>query len=202
MFIEVFLIDFSPTEASEGDVLVLTKPLGTQLATNAMLWLNDTAPNWQRLLAAGITSNSVESAAAAAIESMCRLNRSGAVLMHKYNAHAATDVTGFGLFGHASNLASFQRDQSLQFIIKRLPILRNVREMALALGQTKLLQGGAVETSGGLLIAMEALDAKRFCDEHKHLTGYDAWIIGSVVRRQFNDDQNVRISDSLEFLDV
>lgn len=167
-----------------------------------MLWLNDNAPNWQRLLAAGITASSVESAADAAIESMCRLNRSGAQLMHKYNAHAATDVTGFGLVGHASNLASFQRDQSLQFIIERLPILRNVREMALALGQTKLLQGRAVETSGGLLIAMQAMEAERFCDEHKTLTSCSAWIIGSVVRKECNADENVKISDCLEFVDV
>lgn len=167
-----------------------------------MLWLNDNAPNWQRLSAAGIPSQSVESAAAAAIESMCRLNRSGAQLMQEYNAHAATDVTGFGLIGHASNLASFQRDQRLQFHIHRLPILRNVREMAVALGQTKLLEGRAVETSGGLLIAMDAAGAERFCNEHKVRTGCDAWIIGSVGRKDLSDDDNVKISDCLEFLDV
>lgn len=167
-----------------------------------MLWMNDNTPNWQRLFTAGITCTAVESAANAAIASMCRLNRYGAELMHKYNAHAATDVTGFGLFGHASNLASFQRDQRLQFIITRLPIFRNVREMALVLGQTKLLQGRAVETSGGLLIAINAMEAKSFCDEHAILTGCEAWIIGSVVRRELIDEKNVRISDCLEFLDV
>lgn len=122
--------------------------------------------------------------------------------MHEYRAHAATDITGFGLVGHASNLASFQRDRSLQFIIERLPIIRNVREMALALGQTKLLQGRAVETSGGLLIAMEASQAERFCAKHAALTGCPAWIIGSVIRKDANTDDNVKIAGELQLLDV
>ena len=39
---------------------------------------------------------------------MCVLVRVGAQLMHKYGATAATDVTGFGLLGHAQNLVSNQ----------------------------------------------------------------------------------------------
>jgi selenide,water dikinase len=41
----------------------------------------------------------------AACASMSRLNRRAAALMHVHAAHAATDVTGFGLIGHAGNLA-------------------------------------------------------------------------------------------------
>ena len=36
---------------------------------------------------------------------MSRLNRNAARMMHKYDAHGATDVTGFGILEHANNLA-------------------------------------------------------------------------------------------------
>jgi selenophosphate synthase len=41
---------------------------------------------------------------------------SGARLMHKYNAHGATDITGFGLLGHAKNLATIQKTE-VSFVI-------------------------------------------------------------------------------------
>lgn len=40
--------------------------------------------------------------------------------MHQYGAHGATDVTGFGLLGHALNLAQAQ-DEAVDFIIDVLP---------------------------------------------------------------------------------
>ena len=43
---------------------------------------------------------------------MARLNRTAAGLMHTFNAHAATDITGFGILGHAQNLAKQQRPKS------------------------------------------------------------------------------------------
>ena len=41
-----------------------------------------------------------------AMESMATLNRNAATLMRKYASHGATDVTGFGILGHAENLAA------------------------------------------------------------------------------------------------
>jgi selenide,water dikinase len=41
--------------------------------------------------------------------------------MHKYNAHGATDVTGFGLLGHAQNLARHQKNE-VSFVIHNLPV--------------------------------------------------------------------------------
>jgi selenide,water dikinase len=37
---------------------------------------------------------------------MCRLNKDSAKLMKKYQSHGATDITGFGLIGHAQNLVA------------------------------------------------------------------------------------------------
>lgn len=63
-----------------------------------------------------------------AMESMARLNRTGARLMHKYSAKASTDVTGFGLLGHASNLAANQRAE-VSFEIHTLPIISGMRQV-------------------------------------------------------------------------
>jgi len=41
-----------------------------------------------------------------AVESMATLNNNSAKLLKKYDSHGATDVTGFGIMGHAQNLAA------------------------------------------------------------------------------------------------
>lgn len=74
--------------ARPGDRLVLTKPLGTGIVMTAMM--RDIAR---------------EEHVAAATESMITLNRAAAEVMVQFGARAATDVTGFGLIGHARQLA-------------------------------------------------------------------------------------------------
>jgi selenide,water dikinase len=49
--------------------------------------------------------------------------------MHKYNAHAATDVTGFGILGHAQNLARNQKN-AVSFVIHNLPIIAKMPNVA------------------------------------------------------------------------
>lgn len=72
-------------------------------------------------------------------------------LMHKYNAHAATDVTGFGLLGHAQNLAAHQKNE-VSFVIHNLPVIAKMAAVAKACGNMfQLLQGLSAETSGNLL---------------------------------------------------
>lgn len=129
---------------------------------------------------ASITSEDVIFAYNKAVESMTTLNLLGATLMHKYNAHAATDITGFGLLGHAENLAKYQK-VPVDFVIDQLPIIVNVRKIAEILEQKKLLNGKAVETSGGLLIAIDGNSAQAFCDEYLRDSGFKCWIIGRVV---------------------
>lgn len=67
--------------------------------------------SWNKI--SGVTSVAeVKAGYRAATLSMARLNRIGAQLMHKYGATAATDVTGFGILGHATNLAQNQVSSS------------------------------------------------------------------------------------------
>ena len=68
--------------------------------------------------------------------------------MHKYNAHGATDVTGFGLLGHAKNLAKIQKNE-VSFVIHNLPIIAKMASISKACGNMfGLLQGHSAETSG------------------------------------------------------
>jgi selenide,water dikinase len=56
---------------------------------------------------------------------MATLSLLGAKLLRKYNAHACTDVTGFGILGHAKYLAQAQKGD-VDFIIEKLPIYKNL----------------------------------------------------------------------------
>jgi selenide, water dikinase len=80
---------FTNTGAVEGDVLILTKPIGTGVITTA-LKRGLAKPEW------------VESA----VQSMTTLNRTACeVVVEAAGVHAMTDVTGFGLMGHGRELA-------------------------------------------------------------------------------------------------
>ncbi|CAG2121253.1 unnamed protein product, partial [Medioppia subpectinata] len=98
-----------PDNAVVGDVLVLTKPLGTQVSSISYQWLEQ-SDKWARIKLV-VTEDDVRKAYLRGMDSMSRLNRIASRLMHKYNAHGATDVTGFGLLGHAQNLARVQKNE-------------------------------------------------------------------------------------------
>jgi selenide,water dikinase len=140
--------------AQPGDALVLSKPLGTGLA---------------------LASGSAD-VIAGAVASMRRLNRSAAAGLRACRAsvHAATDVTGFGLMGHAWEMAS-RSGATLELAGSDLPLLDGVAAVAAAgvrtggdarnreyvLGHARLDADPAVQavafdpqTSGGLLAAV------------------------------------------------
>ena len=175
----------NPDQAIEGDVIVLTKPLGTQIAVNAYQWLKQVPkPKWWNFIKDVITEEQVIEAYDAAEQSMVRLNKTGAKLMHKYNAHAATDVTGFGILGHANNLAKAQK-ADVAFNIHSLPVLNRMDHVASILAQNglnfKLREGYSAETSGGLMVCLSRDKAEAFCAEIEAIDGVPAWIIGEVV---------------------
>ncbi|KAH8404355.1 hypothetical protein KR222_004906 [Zaprionus bogoriensis] len=190
-----------PSNGKAGDVLVLTKPLGTQLATSALIWQMEKNEKYENLLTA-FTDDDILDTFQMAIKSMTYLNRNAALLMHKYGAHAATDVTGFGLLGHAKNLAEFQKQQLL-FKIHKLPIIKNVLRFGEIIGQTtKLVAGKSVETSGGLLICLPPESAEEFCKEFEHVTSgaQKAFIIGEVL--ESSQKSAAVLSENLEFIEV
>lgn len=188
-----------PNQAVAGDVLVLTKPLGTQIAVNVHQWLDD-AERW-KMVDEQISQEEAVVAYTAAVKSMARLNRTGAQLMKKYGAHAATDVTGFGIKGHVSNLVEFQK-ASVSFNIHTLPIISKMAACAKACAEKglnfKLIEGFSAETSGGLLVALPSDQAKLFCEEIVSIDGCPAWIIGDVVA----GDRVANISESPKILEV
>uniref|UniRef100_A0A3B4C8T7 selenide, water dikinase n=1 Tax=Pygocentrus nattereri TaxID=42514 RepID=A0A3B4C8T7_PYGNA len=197
-----------PDGAIPGDVLVLTKPLGTQVAVNAHQWM-DIPEKWNKIKLV-ISKEEVEQAYQEAMLNMATLNRTAAALMHKFNAHAATDVTGFGILGHAQNLAKQQRND-VAFVIHNLPIIAKMAAISKAGGNLfGLLQGTSSETSGGLLICLPREQAARFCAEMKASRssslgqdggigdGQQAWIIGIVEK----GNRCARIIDKPRIIEV
>ncbi|KAH7936368.1 hypothetical protein HPB52_021768 [Rhipicephalus sanguineus] len=177
--------------------LVLTKPLGTQVAVNAHQWLEKPERRAQ-LDKAGISEEDVHRVYFRAMDCMARLNLTGAQLMHKHGCHGATDVTGFGLLGHAQNLVQVQQ-RSLGFVIHTLPIIAKVPALLAATGTSfKLMQGYSAETSGGLLMCLPKEKAQAYCAEIEQLEGYPAWIIGDVVE----GEQVAKLTDSPRVIEV
>jgi len=155
--------------ARSGDVLVLTKALGTGIAGTAIKF--NRAP-----------FALVESATA----SMTMLNANASHVLARFggNVHACTDVTGFGLIGHATEMA-VASNVTLEISASRLALLPGVRELASAnrsggLGSnrehfeptTEMAEGVDPEladlaydpqTSGGLLAAVDAAVADEVC---------------------------------------
>ena len=95
-----------------GDLLYLTKPLGTGLLTTA--------------LKGEILS---ETDIAVAIEGMLTLNRAAAEAMLAVGVSACTDITGFGLIGHASEMAEASRI-AIRLKVADLPLYPRALEMA------------------------------------------------------------------------
>lgn len=99
------------------------------MAVNAHQWL-DQPERWNRIKLV-VSEEDVRKAYHRAMDSMARLNRIASRLMHKYNAHGATDVTGFGLLGHAQTLASHQKNEVCSIfhmmLNKTLELLVNCR---------------------------------------------------------------------------
>lgn len=176
-----------PENIVEGDVLVLTKPLGTQVSVNAHQWLSQES-NWE-MIKNIITKEEVIRSYEVAMKSMARLNRNGARLMHKYGAHGATDVTGFGIMGHSNNLSKNQQ-ASIRFEIHTLPIIKDMKKVDEKVQIFSLMKGYSAETSGGLFIGLPADKAEAFCQELEELDGHPAWIVGRVLKSDKDRSHN------------
>lgn len=171
--------------ARAGDLLVLTKPIGVGIITTALK---------QGLADAGTVAQ--------AVKSMARLNRRAAELMVECEARACTDITGYGLLGHALEMASAS-GVVLRIAHRRVPHFPE----ALALHARGIVPGGLAsnrhafngkirfgdavpeawrdllfdpQTSGGLLIALPEVVAARLV-ERLAVEGYgEAAVIGKA----------------------
>nr|XP_017829757.3 selenide, water dikinase 2-like [Callithrix jacchus] len=182
-----------PDSAVAADVLVLTKLLGTQVAVNAHQWL-DNPERWNEVKMV-ISREEVELAYQEAMFNMATLNRTAAGLMHTFNAHVATNITGFGILGHSQNLVKQHRNK-VSFVIHHLPIIAKMAAISKASGRFGLLQGTSAETSGGLLICLPREQAAHFCSEiksFKYGEGHQTWITGIVEK----GNRTARIFDKL-----
>ncbi len=175
--------------AQPGDCLVLTKPIGTGVLIEHVR--NGTVPETQL---------------DPVLRVMARLNARAAHAMSDFQAHAATDVTGFGLLGHAWNLAHASGvDIEIEFA--RVPVypeaqtlFREGRYAGAYRANEKyygrytewqdaeMRAGGAPilfdpQTSGGLLIALPESRAQALCAVLRD-AGESAWIIGRIVARR------------------
>ena len=92
------------------------------MAVNLHEWLTENNGKWKKS-EAFVSSKEAANAYELAMESMAHLNRNTAKLMMKYGCHGATDITGFGLLGHAQNLVNVQQLEPLDFHIHSLPII-------------------------------------------------------------------------------
>jgi selenide,water dikinase len=133
--------------AQIGDRLVLTKPLGIAPAMAAYRLRKDEDG---REFLKDVPEDLVDAAVNGAINAMITSNRSVAEAMQNVPVHAATDVTGFGLKGHASNMAVLGK---VDIVINQLPVIQGTPLLTEIFGYP-LLQGEAKETAGGILIAV------------------------------------------------
>jgi len=177
--------------ARAEDVLVLTKPIGTGIISTAHK-AEMADPEFLRR----------------AIDSMAQLNQKAAEAMEPCQVHACTDITGFGLIGHASEMA---RGAGLSFRLfySRIPLLAGTKEYA-AMG---MVPGGAYcnqahfgpqiryadrvpeleriilydpQTSGGLLVALPREEGAQLLHLCREKGIQEAALIGEVVPREKN----------------
>lgn len=171
------------SNAQAGDVLILGKPLGIGIYSAALK---------QELLSPSEYDEMVASTT--------RLNTPGTELSEISDVHAATDVTGFGLLGHASELA---RGAGLQIVIEKnkVPVFEGARRHAqsgiktgasgrnwdsvshMVTGQMSAMETDLLcdpQTSGGLLVSCSPEAAHSALETFRRHGHADAAIIGRV----------------------
>lgn len=185
-----------PNNSQIGDLIILTKPIGTQCIVNSAQWLIESDDKWKKL-SSYIKEEDLWDAYVSIENSMSRLNKKGAELMIKYNAHACTDVTGFGIKGHAENLVNAQKNTNLKYVINTIPTFKNVRLINDEIKNFKVREGYSPETSGGLMLTIGRENGKKFVEE-MHQNNESAWIIGEVCESNFN---KVEFGDKIEFIE-
>ena len=176
------------TGAQTGDALILTKPIGSGVLLNANLKGRVSASDLQ-----------------ACLSSLETLNRAAAETGAKFDIHAATDVTGFGLAGHALEMA---RGADRQFALKHqsVPVFSGAEDMytqGISTGSNDTNRQQALpylafdrplghaaeslyfdpQTNGGLLFALPEDQAEQMVQKLHQAGVVEASRIGTVLDR-------------------
>ena len=173
----------------EGDALILTKPLGTGIISTALK-----------------RGKASEESIDEAVHSMTTLNAAASLVMRNYAVHACSDITGFGLLGHALGMASGS-NVTLVLEAAKMPLLHGAQRLA----EKGYLTGGCKrnrdylndkmaidpsvreglvevaidpQTSGGLLIAVAKRHAAKLVDELHGAGVKDAAAVGYATSLQ------------------
>lgn len=173
--------------AQPGDVLILTKPLGTGILSTA-------------IKGEMASEEEIEEA----VRTMTTLNKYARDTAAKFKVHSCTDITGFGIAGHAMEMARGSK-KTLILHTQKLPVLNGVKEYA----QMGLIPAGAYrnreyleedvhshisgswledlvydpQTSGGLLLAVSRQDTPGLLESLQRLSLPSA-AIGEVTEKQ------------------
>ena len=173
--------------ARPGDALVLTKPIGTGVISTGIKF-----------------GKAGEAVMRASLRTMLLAGREAAALMQEFDAHAATDVTGFALLGHAWEMARGS-GMTIEIEPARVPLIPGALELAaqglLTSGDktNRLYVGDDIEigvevshaltslffdpqTAGGLLISVDPARADELVARLREIYT-DAALIGRIVER-------------------
>ncbi len=141
--------------AQPGDVLILTKPLGTGILATGV--------------DAGIAGKEVEDVM---LEVMLQLNRKAAEVMSSFPVHACTDVSGYGLLGHLKEMLGSELTATLDY--GRLPILPQVWDV--------LKYGGVSSgTHANSRYLREQVELEQSLSPHERLVLFDAQTSGGLL---------------------
>jgi len=173
-------------KARIGDILILTKPIGTGILSTA-------------LKAEFVDESEIKDA----ISSMCELNKRSREVLARYRVHACTDVTGFGLIGHLKEMCTASGIGAV-ISLSKIPFFEKTLEMAemgmIPAGQKRnkdfasniVATKGNIEplileclfdpqTSGGLLACVHPDDAPGALKELRNEASPNAEEIGYLI---------------------
>lgn len=121
--------------------------------------------------------------------------------MKKYDSHGGTDITGFGLLGHAKNLANVQKND-VDLVIESIPVIDQMSRIIDGMHDFKVPAGYSAETSGGILTMIDPALAEQFIADAKEIYKQEAWVVGKVVTgtKQAIIVDDVKIIEVTQFL--
>ena len=174
--------------AKPGDVLLLTKPLGTGIISTG-------------IKKEKANPDSIKQAE----DSMATLNKLAGSILSKFSVNAATDVTGFGLLGHAAEMCK-SSNVSFEINYNDIKFFSGVNELANqdivpsgskrnlsyaqqytnfsdSISQIERLMVADAQTSGGLLISLPEDNVNKFLEYYNSKSTIPAFQIGSVNTR-------------------